>query len=313
MKFSFSTEVVDLDNQAPNRNKRESKYFWDEMNHLISAGGFRQIAIPYEPKWDFGGRSGIPRTLRSIQVKFGGVKEYVQYLKKNGIDGIQSIHLNPTLFCQGALPMYLGAAEHYAEEAIHFAAEAGAEAFVLTATPTVYAVRKILGDKTEEEFLGMTKEMVQRLADKASDCGVKFCLKNEYWGLLRGERIEAFVADMKPNVLLDVDTAHLFIAGVDVKTFIAENADRIGNITLTDTSFADDQEAYKQVMPEFPAKRATMVFRDLGEGSLDLKAYVKAAEEAGFSGTFVINCRNSNFICRSILRARYYVDTVLTD
>ncbi len=29
MKAVFSTEAVDLDRQAPNRNKRECKYFWD--------------------------------------------------------------------------------------------------------------------------------------------------------------------------------------------------------------------------------------------------------------------------------------------
>ena len=43
MRECFSTEVVDLDNQAPNRNKRESKYFWDELNHLMAAGGFHSI------------------------------------------------------------------------------------------------------------------------------------------------------------------------------------------------------------------------------------------------------------------------------
>ena len=43
MRYSFSTEVVDLDNQAPNRNKRESRYFWDELNHLMAAGGFHSM------------------------------------------------------------------------------------------------------------------------------------------------------------------------------------------------------------------------------------------------------------------------------
>ena len=66
MKKCFSTEVVDLNNQAPNRNKRESKYFWDELYPLIGTAGFDAIEVPYEPKWDFGGRSGIPRSMRSI-------------------------------------------------------------------------------------------------------------------------------------------------------------------------------------------------------------------------------------------------------
>lgn len=43
MNICFSTEAVDLDRQAPNRNRRESKYFWDELYRLISAGGFESI------------------------------------------------------------------------------------------------------------------------------------------------------------------------------------------------------------------------------------------------------------------------------
>lgn len=308
MQFSFSTEVVDLDHQAPNRNKRESKYFWDEMYRLISAGGFCRIDIPYEPKWDFGGRSGIPRTKRSVDIKFGNTEGYLKFLAENGINGISSVHLDPTLFCRGSVGMFLGAAEHYGMEAIQFAAEAGAEAFILSATPTFYAVHRTLGETTETEFLKQMKDLVQRLADAAEEQGVKLCLKNEYWGLLRGEIISDFVKGMKDNVFLDVDTAHLSIAGTDVQKFIADNQKRIGSVTLTDTSFSDDGEAYKQVMPEFPAKSATWVFRDPGYGKLDLSAYADAALQAGFDGTFHLNCRNSASICRSILRARYYVD-----
>ena len=47
MRTAFSLEVVDLNHQAPNRNKRESKYFWDELYGLISAGGFDYIEVPY--------------------------------------------------------------------------------------------------------------------------------------------------------------------------------------------------------------------------------------------------------------------------
>ncbi|MGN0433558.1 MAG: sugar phosphate isomerase/epimerase family protein [Bilifractor sp.] len=311
MKLSFSTEVVDLDHQAPNRNKRESKYFWDEMYQLISAGGFRKIDIPYEPKWDFGGRSGIPRTRRSIDIKFGNTEGYLKFLSENGIEGISSVHLDPTLFCQGALPIFFGAAEHFGRDAIQFASEAGADSFILTATPTCYAVRRTLGEASEEDFLKQMKELTERLADFAEEKGVRLCLKNEYWGLLRGDGITNFVRDMKENVYLDVDTAHLSIAGADVRKFIRENKRRIGSVTLTDTSFKDQKEAYRQVMPEFPAKAATWVFRDPGFGTVDLKACVEAAGEAGYDGTFHLNCRNSAAICRSILRARYYADHVL--
>jgi len=308
-KYCFSTEVVDLDNQAPNRNKRESKYFWDELNHLMCAGGFHSIEVPYEPKWDFGGRSGIPRTKRSVTVKFGTVAEYMKFLKENGIDSIDCVHMNTSLFCQGVLPMYFGASEHFASEAAEFAAEAGCRTVVLSATPPYFSVKKILGDESEESFLEKTKQLVEKLAGKVSSAGGVFCLKNEYWGLLRGEKITSFLDSINADVKLDLDTAHLRIAGADIEKIINDNAGRIGIVHLTDTSFEDTDETWKTALPEFPANRATKVITDPGEGSIDLKAVVNLLDKAGYDGPLVFNPKNSYDISRSILRTRYFIDT----
>ena len=313
MKDCFSMEVVDLDNQAPNRNRRESRYFWDELNHLIAAGGFTQIEIPYEPKWDFGGRSGIPRTRRSMEVKFGTVENYVSYLKENGIaDGIGCIHMNPSLFASsGILPMYLGAAQHFAQEAIGVAAEAGCGVVSLSVTPPYFAAQKLIGEGTEEAFLDQTVAMVTALAKEAEEKGVTLCLKNEYWSLLRGEKILSFMEKVPAGVKIDADTANLCIAGVSPAEFIAKNADRIGAIHITDTSFTDDQEAWKSALPEFPPKQATKVFRDPGDGSIDFGPVFEAVRNAGLDVPVVINPRNSYDISRSILRSRWFADTVI--
>lgn len=304
MKICFSTEVVDLNNQAPNRNKRESKYFWDELYPLISVAGFRNIEVPYEPKWDFGGRSGIPRSMRSVTIKYQTVENYLKYLNSIGIDEITCVHLDPSLFCAGAVQMYLGAFGHFAEEAIEFAAQAKAECVTLTATACYYAVTKLMGYESEEGILEMTKGLVQKLADLAEEKGLKLCLKNEYWGLLRGEKIVSFVEGMK-NVYIDADTAHLQIAGVDPVQFVKENAAKIGVVHFTDTSFVDDQEAYLQPLPEFPAKAAAKVICDAGEGKIDFAAIKKSLEESGYQGTVIYNCKNSYDIYRSILRTAY--------
>ena len=312
MKLCFSTEVVDLDNQAPNRNKRESRYFWDELNHLIAAGGFTQIEIPYEPKWDFGGRSGIPRTRRSMEVKFGTVGNYVSFLAENGItDGIGCIHLNPSLFASSSvLMMYLGAAQHFAEEAIGVAAEAGCSVVTLSVTPPYFASQKLIGEGTEEGFLDMTAAMVTALASTAQEKGVTLCLKNEYWSLLRGEKILAFMEKVPASVKIDADTANLNIAGVSPAEFIAKNADRIGVIHITDTSFTDDQEAWKSALPEFPPKKAQKVFRDPGDGSIDFGPVFEAVRSSCPDVPVVINPRNSYDISRSILRSRWFADHI---
>ena len=312
MNLGFSTEVVDLENQAPNRNKRESKYFWDELNHLIAAGGFTSIELAYEPKWDFGGRSGIPRTKRSLTTKFGTVAGYVEYLKANGItDGISCIHMNPALFASsGILPMFLGATTHYMEEAIETAAEAGCKVVTLSATPPFYASGKLIGEETEEEFLNAIAGMVTELAGKAEEKGIVLCLKNEYWTLLRGEKIAAFMEKLPSSVKIDADTANLKIAGTDPAEFIRKYADRIGVIHITDTAFEDDQEAWKSALPEFPPKAATKVFVDPGYGTVDFGAVFKAIQNAGLEVPVIINPRNSFDISRSILRSRYFADHI---
>lgn len=310
MKTCFSTEIVDLNNQMPNRNKRESKYYWDELYRLIAVAGFPSIEVPYEPKWDFGGRSGIPRTLRSIMVKYGTMQNYMAEVKKTGIENINSVHLDPSLFCQGNVQMFLGAFGHFGEEAIQFAKEAGAENVILTATPSIYAVKKLLegSSQGEEEFLSQMAQTIDHLAIMAKEEGVKLCLKNEYWGLLRGEEILQFLKRCREEVYLDADTAHLQITGVDAVKFITANKEKIGVVHFTDTAFTDNQEAYLQPMPEYPAKGAAKVYCDMGEGSVDFSAILKALENTGYQGTVIYNCKNSYDVYRSLLRTRYYIN-----
>ncbi len=317
MKTCFSTEAVDLNNQAPNRNKRESKYYWDELYRLIAAAEFTSIEVPYEVKWDFGGRSGIPRSMRSVTVKYGTVRNYMQELKAIGIEEIGCIHMDPSLFCSGMVEMYFGAFQHYAREAVQFAKEAGVGTLALTATPSYYAVYSIMKNTEESQaeklFLERTAEAIEGIAGAAEEAGVKLCLKNEYWGLLRGEKIISFINDLKKKVFLDIDTAYLKIAGVDVCRFIRENREKIGVVHFTDTSFVDDQDAYLQALPEYPAKAAVKVICDIGEGKVDFKNIQKVLKETAYEGLIVYNCRNSYDIYRSILRTRYFIKHSLSE
>ena len=209
--------------------------------------------------------------------------------------------------------MYFGAFEHFASEAIDFAAAAGCGTVSLSVTPPYYSIHKILGDKSEDDFLDETIALIERLADKARKSGAVLCLKNEYWGLLRGEKITGFLDRLKGDVKLDLDSANLAIAGADIEKIINDNAERIAVVHLTDTSFEDKDETWKTALPEFPAGQATKVFTDPGFGSVDLKAVISCLEKAGYKGKYIFNPRNSYNISRSILRTRYYIDSQLND
>lgn len=315
MKTCFSTDVVDLDHQSPNRNKRESKYYWDELYLLIHAAGFTHIEIPYEPKWDYGGRSGIPYTNQAITTKFDSVKNYRNFLKESGINQINSVHLNPSLFCNGNRAMYFAAFSHYAMEALEFAKEASADVLTLSVTPPYSAVHSLLEtgmtfSQLEHEFLEETLKILVTVAKEAKKCGVSLCIKNEYWGLLRGEKIVSFLQKLQETceVFLALDTAHLHIAGISIPSFIAKNHKLIGIVHFTDTSFIDSQDTYKQALPEFPAKKATKVFRDIGDGSIDFVTIYQQLENIDYQGALVYHCQNSYDVARSLLRTRSYID-----
>ena len=63
-EFAISLDLINRHCQEPNRNRYESRYFWEELYPLIATAGFRSIEIPYEPVWQFGGRSGVPMNRR---------------------------------------------------------------------------------------------------------------------------------------------------------------------------------------------------------------------------------------------------------
>ncbi len=316
MKIGFSSEVVDLNNQAPNRNKRECKYYWDELYGLISAAGFQYMEMSYQPKWDFGCRSGIPLTKRSIMVKYQNYENYLKKLQENDLKGICCVHFDPSMFCSGNADMYFGAFMHFAEEAIDYTKGLNGEILSISATPCYYNVKSCCPEETdfaeyEKEFLSKTAGAIEAIAKMAKEAGLKLCIRNDYWTLLRGEKIVSFVKELKEEVYIDADTANLKAAGVDPAKFIKEHYDLIGVVHYTDTKFVDDQEAYLQAMPEFPAKAPTKVFRDIGQGDIDFKEIETILEEKGYDGTVVYNCRNSYQESVSLLRTRFYIQNKL--
>lgn len=336
MNFCLSTEMIDLHNQAPNRNQRECKYYWDEVCTQICGAGFKDIEIPYEPKWDFGGRSGIPRTLRSITTKFGTVSQYMEILKHIGIEKISCVHLDPSMFCSGSMDMYFGAMEHFSREAIDFCEMAKVPVFTLTATPPIAAIRALSGNadgagaastvdggttgaampSADATFLEKNSAVIARLAAYAASKNVTFCLKNEFWSLVRGEKIADYVKSIRSQypdapVMIDADTANLAIAGTDPAAFIREQAGLIGAVHFSDTAFVDDCGAYASPSPEFPAGRATQIFKDLGQGNVDFPDIYKALKAMDFKGPVVINAKQTRDFSRALLRARYYIDHTL--
>jgi len=324
MKHGISLQLVDTHNQQPNRNRRECKYYWDELYTLVAAGGFHEIETPYDPMWAFGGRAGVPLVYGNIKAKDGTAESYLRRLNAAGIERVLGVHYMPGMFFNGASPTspganldgYVGALLHFGEEAVDYVADIGGDYVTMSATPKIGDLEHAYGADFEAgcaAVLKATAAAVEKLAERANARGVKFCLKNEFWGLLRGEAVVDFVKGLNEKVWLDLDSAELAIAGVDPAAFARAHAAEIGVVHYSDTAFVDDQACYRQRNPEFPAVRASKVYRDLGDGKLDFAALERALTEGGYAGAAVVGCRDSYDVCRSILRARSYLNTRLPE
>ncbi|BBF72059.1 sugar phosphate isomerase/epimerase family protein [Sphingomonas bisphenolicum] len=271
--IAISLDLINRHYQEPNRNRYESRYFWEELYKLISASGFSGIEIPYEPVWQFGGRSGVPFNRYCVNTKYGNAANYRSLLSVSGINHVTGITFDPNMFMRNDnLNFYFGATGHFANEALAHAADLDADYFAISPSPYYGRIAQYHPDieNMKETFTARTIELLGGLASKASELGVTLVVRNEYWSLFGGERVLPLVDALPDNAKLDLDTASLFVAGGSAANFLETQIDRIGCVHLTDTNFVDTQQVWKTPNPEFPSDYATQVFRDPGTGSVDL-------------------------------------------
>lgn len=310
-RFAISLDLINRHYQEPNRNRFESKYFWEELYPLIRASGFRSIEIPYEPVWQFGGRSGVPMNRYCINTKYASAAGYRAALAERGIEQVTGVTFDPNLFMRNeSLDFFFGAGGHFAGEALAHAADLGADYFAISPSPYYGRAAHYhpdLEDKRESFTQRMT-DLLAGLAEKAAAAGVALVLRNEYWSLYRGEAVLPLLEALPDGVRLDVDTASLTIAGIDPAAFIEAHQHRIGVVHLTDTAFVDTHETWKTANPEFPEHRATQVYRDPGTGSVDLAGIVSLLDRLGYQGPIVMSARQTRDPFRALLRTRALLD-----
>lgn len=310
-RIAISLDLINRHYQEPNRNRFESRYFWEELYPLIRASGFRSIEIPYEPVWQFGGRSGVPMNRYCINTKYESAANYRAVLAEAGIERVTGVTFDPNLFMRNDnLGFFFGASGHFAGEALAHAADLGADYFAISPSPFYGRAAHHHPDLEAKraDFTQRTVELLAGLAEKAAASGVALVLRNEYWSLFRGEGVLALLHALPERVKLDVDTATLTIAGVDPAAFIEANQARIGCVHLTDTDYVDPGEQWKAANPEFPEARATQVFRDPGTGSVDLAGIAALLDRLDYRGPVVASARQTRDPFRALLRTRALIN-----
>lgn len=304
---AISLDLINRHYQEPNRNRFESKYFWEELYPLIATAGFSAIEIPYEPVWQFGGRSGVPMNRYCINTKYSSAAQYREVLDASGITRVTGVTFDPNLFMRNDnIHFYFGASGHFAGEALAHAADLGADYFAISPSPYYGRIRQYHPDIDTQiaMFTDRTVELLSGLATKAEELGVKLVLRNEYWSLFGGDRVLPLLERLPESVGLDADTASLTVAGIDPVQFITTNIARIGCVHLTDTSFVDSNDTWKTPNPEHPQPQATQVFRDPGTGSVDFAAIASTLDKLGYSGPVTCSARQTRDPFRALLRTR---------
>jgi inosose dehydratase len=313
IKIGFSLDMINVHHQEPNRNRYESKYYWDELYPMISSAGFEAVEIPFDPFWIFRGGSGVPFTKYCIDIKFEHVANYVKHLKSHGIKKVAGIHFNPTIFMRNEnLDFYFGASNYFGGEAIRYAAELGCDYINITPTPPYGLIEHYYGKNKNWEvgFIKRSIELINNFAKVAKENSIKPSLRNEYWSLLRNQNFEEFLTQIDDSVALDLDAANLTIAVQNPSEMVNKFTNRIGSVHLTDTAFVDDAEIWKTPLPEFPQHRATQVFRDLGFGNTNLGEFYQTLQSVNYQGWAIASCRQTREPMRALLRSRHCINQI---
>lgn len=101
----------------------------------------------------------------------------------------------------------------------------------------------------------------------------------------RAEHVEAVL--QRSDVKFCLDTGHFSIGGVDPATFARDHADRVGLVHLKDVDMALAPAVRDHHATLLDATRAGL-FQALGRGDVDIAGVVRALEERGYDGWYVL-------------------------
>ncbi|MPZ54712.1 MAG: TIM barrel protein, partial [Acidimicrobiia bacterium] len=129
-------------------------------------------------------------------------------------------------------------------------------------------------------------ENLARFDEIAADHGLTTAV-HPHWGMaVEGQESVDRVA-RSSDVGFCLDTGHLHLAGVDPVEFVRSFSDRVAHVHLKDVDGAMGERVRTRQVP-FRQAVIEGVFRPLGAGEVDIGGVVKALEEAGYDGWYVL-------------------------
>lgn len=127
---------------------------------------------------------------------------------------------------------------------------------------------------------------LDRVIDIAASHGLTTAL-HPHWGMAveRQHHVERVLEDSR--VPLCIDTGHLALAGADPVEVAEMASGRVAHVHLKDV---EPNLAERVRSGDIPFRRAVIegLFRPVGEGIVDVKAFISTLEDGGYTGWYVL-------------------------
>ncbi len=316
MKVVASFGIVNADTSGPGAFLRAAKWYWDEITDMFAAAGFKSIMIPMVPNTENVSRNGAPICTASIKTRFGSPEGYLKYLNEKGIDNVEAIAISAqsqfnSLFETG-LPIEQFFDEFYkhAEDTVDALVQFKGSTLLVSPTPGIGFLNQVFNEDSAkiEKFLEDAAVCMNRIGECCNKSNINLVIRNEFWTLMRGTAIDAFVSRLDPKLVSYApDPAHLHIAGADYLAYFEKYAKQAKAVCFTDTKFVDELDVYKTISPEFPQDgRLQRVYYDLGYGDMDFEKIYEILKKNDFDGPVLLDSKYSLDIPKGILRMRTF-------
>lgn len=317
MKYGCSLEMVNILTSGPCAFTRQSKKFWVDYFKYIAAVGFKGIELPFncfssDAMAFETGRSGIPCNARAIRDKYGSPEAFLNLLNEYGIESVTSVHVNANdamlemIAAEQEPDSYEGLFRQLCMEGLDHAQSLHAEGLIISPTPELGWIERYYKENMDD-FQEKTVTCIREVAVEGKKRGIQVAVKNEFWSLFRGDKIEILLQEI-PELYFAPDLAHLEIAGSSVKQLLKIYRDRISCFHMSDTSFNDPLENYKRINAELPVQGPQKVFSDCGEGSVDIISALQILKENGYEGWVVCENKRTLDVYRGLLKLGWYVN-----
>lgn len=308
MKYSFSLGTTSCASHL-------ALWYWNEMCEMVGVCGYDGLEIPFQA-WSFNGaRGAAPICAASIRSKYGSAANYQKFLKDCGIkDGLSGLHITAAnvlmTMLESGMPreLFLDKILELAEEAIGVLAEAGSKNLIFSPSPMFGMTQGVFyGSDILANYEDKMAETITKMNDMAQAAGITLSIRNEFYGLFRGELINSLMDKVPETVKYSPDLAQLHIAGVDPVAMIQKYAGRLACVKMNDSKFVDTNGLFATPLPEAPQEGMQQrVYCTFGNGDVDMVGVYNALKAAGYDEWITMESKDAFQIEKTMMKMQAF-------